>query len=171
MTKTKWVELTPKQQWDVLVSLRGPDCQHSESIKWLTTAVIRWAMHSILRVGGTINSTLPGVIIPFDYMTLETQISAGQGKSVLSWSPAHFFQHVEEAAQILGIPVYTVPPDVYIKAAAKHSSLKVLYVLWQWAKTDGRDPTLQTILSNDIKGQTNQAPEVLEAQEGISCLL
>ena len=170
MTKTKWTELTPKQQWDVYVALRGPDCQHSDPIKWLTTAVIRWAMGGIMRVGGAINADGGGVIVPADCHTLDDKIRATQGGlSALSWSSTHFFSHVTEAAMILGLPVYVIPPEVYFKAVSKHSTSKVLYILWLWAKEKGSEP-LQAALALYFKSATNKTPETIKAEGGEECL-
>ena len=125
MTKTQWAELCGKQQWDVLVSLRGPDCRHSENIKWFTTAVIRWAMHTVMRVGGTLNPDLKMIVVS---STPDVSVYGAGISSVMRWDPVHFFNHVYTAAQVLEIPVYTIPSGIYMLAVAEpsHPHLAVL---------------------------------------------
>ena len=132
MTKGEWADLTPKQQWDVIVALRGPDCQHSEPIKWLTTGVIRWAVHTIMRVGGTINEDLKGIVIPQDCYTLDREIRTKIGARILSWAPSHYFQHIHEAGEVLRIKVWSVPNDVWLKAVDQHQPPHAVLHLWSW---------------------------------------
>ena len=133
MTETKWAELTGKQQWDVQVALRGPDCQYSEPIKWLTTSVIRWACHDIMRVGGTLNEDLKCVVVPQDPYLLDCRIKEATTAlpKLLYWSPSHFFQHVGEAAEVLGIPVYTAYNDLYIEAIMSGPAPNCVAMLWK----------------------------------------
>jgi hypothetical protein len=104
MTKSKWADLTPKQQWDTLVAMRGPDAHSSEPIKWFTTAVIRGAMRSVMRVGGTVNSDCNLIIVPSKW----GRTRSGEKSTIppiwqgVNWQ--HFFQHVYEAAEVLDIP-------------------------------------------------------------------
>lgn len=64
LTATQWESFTPKQKWDVIVALRGPDTHNSETMKWFTTAVIRGKMRKVMRVGGMVNPDLNLIIIP-----------------------------------------------------------------------------------------------------------
>lgn len=63
-TSEEWARLTPKQQWDTIVALRGPDLRGSDSAKWYSTSVIRGKMRGILRVGGMVNTDLNLMILP-----------------------------------------------------------------------------------------------------------
>ena len=138
MTKPQWEGLNGKQRWDVIVSLRGPDCQHSDSIKWVTTSVIRWALHTVMRVGGTLNEDLRAIIIPSDPWSLEKEARQCHPSRVMCWSPQHFFQHIQEAAQVCNVPVVTVPNGVFLKAVEQQPPY-VCVVVWEWAHTqDGR---------------------------------
>ncbi len=130
MTKTRWAELSEKQQWDVQVALRGPDCQYSESIKWVTTSVIRWALHTIMRVGGILNEDLKLIIIPSDCWSLNKEVK--HATRVMCWSPQHFFQHVAEAAKVCEIPVVSVPNVIYIQAVSLDINWAMVK-LWEWA--------------------------------------
>ena len=130
MNKEDWKNLTPKEQWDVVVAMRGPDCHNSEPIKWLTTAVLRSAMKDTIRVGGTINDDLKVVVVPSNwsnYSLYADQVkevckppSSISGQPLLSMSalfyPGHFFQHVIEAAQILDVDQLYVDKKVWFKA-------------------------------------------------------
>lgn len=64
LTQTEWEAFTPKQKWDVIVALRGPDVAGSETIKWFTTSVIRGRMRQVMRVGGQVNTDLNLIILP-----------------------------------------------------------------------------------------------------------
>lgn len=132
MNKTEWKELTPKQQWDILVAMRGPDCHNSEPIKWLTTAVLRSSMSEVMRVGGTINEDLKMVVVPANWsahslLKLVEPINPSTKEALEKiapphgfFYPGHFFQHILEAASILGLP-----------------SLMVGTTLWQDAFKEG----------------------------------
>ena len=123
MNKTEWKELTPKQQWDVLVAMRGPDCHNSEPVKWVTTAVLRATMAEVMRVGGTINDDLKMVVVPANYHSSQPYAVAKDDKAALEKIPphlrvnlSHFFQHVLEAAEVLNLPMLVVPAEIWCRA-------------------------------------------------------
>lgn len=64
ITQKEWDALSPKQKWDSIVGLRGPDVSPSDVIKWFTTSVIRARLSGVMRVGGQVNQDLNLVIIP-----------------------------------------------------------------------------------------------------------
>lgn len=134
MTKGAWAELNGKQQWDVMVAMRGPDTNHSELIKWVSTSVIRWAMHSVMRVGGTLNEDLKLIIVPTDPHSLDRDSQAKVGGVVGAWNSAHFFQHVIEAAYVLGITVCPIPNEVYLAGLANHHQAHMLIGIYKWMK-------------------------------------
>lgn len=105
MTVKAWEALTPKQRWDVIVAMRGPDCRNSEPIKWVSTAIIRHAMRDVIRVGGLINPYLKAV---FYCPNLPKGV-----KGEATFDPHHFSTHVEEASEILGIPYLMIPADIW----------------------------------------------------------
>lgn len=113
MTQEQWASLTEKQQWDIKVALRGPDTHPSENIKWLSTAVLRWHLHKIMRVGGTLNEDLKMIYVPAGLAGPEPL-----GRT-FNFNPGHFFQHVLEAAQACAIPVVLVDPPKYWEAMKK----------------------------------------------------
>ena len=165
MTKTQWAELTGKQQWDVMVALRGPDCQHSENIKWVTTSVIRWALHTIMRVGGTLNDDLRVVVVPASGgLGLDKPIRDQMSKDrVRSWSPSHFFQHVDEAAQVLGIPTHWVDGEVYLRAMREPQILHTIVRLWEAAQADEAKQDLAIELGRHLFSRWGVAPEKILA--------
>ena len=162
MTKTEWATLNGKQQWDVQVALRGPDCQHSEPIKWLTTSVIRWAMHTVMRVGGTLNDDLKCVVVPSDTHILDRELRQERSRDqlVLCWSPQHFFNHVVEAAQVCGLPYYIIPNDTYLPAVAETHPQYTLLRLWAWAKDEPRSIKLYTELNRHLTEHFHVDPAV-----------
>ena len=162
MTKTRWAELTGKQQWDVQVALRGPDCQQSENIKWITTSVLRWAMHTVMRVGGTINEDLRVTIIPADPHEVDRVVRSSKLLKVLCWSPAHFFQHVREASGVLGIGCWSLPNEDYFEAASLSHQHFSLVRLWESAKQHNLLP-LQDELERHLIHHFHTSPaEVLK---------
>lgn len=166
MTKTAWAELTPKAQWDIQVAMRGPDCQNSEGIKWLTTGVIRWAMHTVMRVGGSLNEDLKIILVPNDCYTLDKEIRAKTEDKTLSWSPAHFFQHVIEAAHWLGITAVPIPNEVYLQAVRQSQPAMGLYVIWVWANEgSGDNNPYESVFHSKVKLEVERH---LEHQFGIT---
>ena len=112
MDVVRWGRLSGKQQWDILVALRGPDCGNSEIIKWFTTAVIRGEMSPVMRVGGTVNTDLKAVVLPEKFQSPYI----APAKEGMPWNSGHFFQHVTEAATILGLPLVVVKQEQWDKA-------------------------------------------------------
>ncbi len=98
----KWESLDPKAKWDSIVALRGPDLRNSDSLKFLTSSVIRWRLSKVMRVGGLVNPHLPFVIT-----------ASAFDKSAFSLS--HFIGHIYEAAAWLKIPIVSIPFDVMDK--------------------------------------------------------
>lgn len=126
MTKEDWKSLTKKQQWDVIVSLRGPDIRRSEVIKSFTTGVIRYGMSNLMRVGGQL-STLGFVVIPNDSVFKKPE----KADSGSIWPDLnHFAQHTYEAAEIIGIPIISVPGPIWEKMvlASNDHNAKVLFL-------------------------------------------
>ena len=124
MDVVRWGRLSGKQQWDILVALRGPDCGNSEIIKWFTTGVIRGEMAPVMRVGGTVNSDLRCVVLPEKFQ--ETYLVPG---GTMPWNSGHFFQHVSEAATILGLPLVVIKQEQWDKAMQKGSTDAVAILL------------------------------------------
>src|SRR5438874_6578787 len=112
LTKSKWESLSDKEQWDIKVALRGPDCHNSETIKFYTTAVIRAACMKVFRVGGTVNPDLGCVIVPSWGYGIKKIIPEWQNQPG-SWNYQHFLQHIEEAAEILSIPILRAPAEAW----------------------------------------------------------
>ena len=132
MTKTQWANLSPKQQWDCLVALRGPDCYHSEKIKWFTTSVIRGQMGEIMRVGGLVNNEMKLVILPHD-LCIPNPIVVKDHPLQFGWCGDHFFTHTYEAAINLGIPILLVNSTLWMKLA-QTSFHKMITELVEWCE-------------------------------------
>lgn len=105
ISKEAWEALSGKAKWDVMSAMRGPDLGNSqaETIKWLSTAVLRSRMSAAIRVGGMVNDDLCGVIMP----------PALSPSPYIPWWSAHFFAHVKDAANWLDVPVWKLNPDRY----------------------------------------------------------
>jgi len=108
MTQDHWKALTPKQKWDILVALRGPDLVgfQGSKLKWMTSAVIRGHMWSLVKpTGGSamVNSDLPGPILP----TMEMPAGWGQ------FDGDHFLGHIQTAAVHMGLPILWVTPATF----------------------------------------------------------
>jgi len=122
LTPIEWAMFTPKQQWDVIVALRGPDCKHPEVIKWYGTSVIRGKLRKVMRVGGMINQDLNLIVLP-DPLTIA---SGGL------FDGYHFFTHLQEAAEILNIPtayVGTVEYSSVLSGSYGHAGKHFLTLL------------------------------------------
>lgn len=135
LSRPDWARFTPKMQWDIKVSLRGPDVDNSQMLKWFTTSVIRGKMREVTRVGGLINTDLNLVVIPISNSTFNGYSRYGSPPSdlppcscercawltkrlhkeagVLRWDCSHFFHHIQEASAILGIPCVAADPLIY----------------------------------------------------------
>ena len=159
MNKEEWKDLTPKEQWDVLVAMRGPDCHNPDVVKWLTVAVLRAAMSQTIRVGGMINNDLKAVVVPSNYNSSGPYLSqyksgmdGGTGPANLSpqalFYPGHFYQHVMEAASILGIPVILIKKEDWISAmlSSTHNVVGILEKLVESAKGHPHLPILSSHL-------------------------
>ena len=116
LTKDEWHNFNGKQQWDIQVALRGPDCYYGETIKWYTTGVIRGKVQEAMRVGGTVNQYLNLVIIPKD------RIAVSEGKKKRDWNCHHFVEHVSLAAQHLKIPILWISGELWHEAMQIHSA-------------------------------------------------
>lgn len=116
MTKERWKQLTEKQQWDILVTLRGPDMRGGEVLKWFTSAVVRADMKPIVKANGgsaTTNERLGAVVIPDAESNLMKRMS--------NFDATHFIEHVKDAAQIIGLPIVTIPANLYWDAVGTQS--------------------------------------------------
>ena len=102
-TKDEWAKFQGKQQWDIQVALRGPDCTKPEAIKWFSTSVIRGVISGAMRVGGVVNDDLRLIILP----------EAGPYGAAKSWAWDHFKDHVVTAAHWLVIPILYVPWGIW----------------------------------------------------------
>lgn len=134
MTKEGWKDLAPKQQWDIQVALRGPDCNDSEGLKWFTTAVIRGQMSKVMRVGGTINEDLNLIIVPQEWSSSSSLIFEpglpAEVKQIIKahvklglWNAHHFYEHVITAASHLGVPIGYVETLPWQKVALQHPAI------------------------------------------------
>lgn len=128
MTKEEWKGLSKKAQWDVLVSLRGPDIKGSETLKHFTTGVIRKAMSNLIRVGGQL-SDLGFVVVPTPGMN----VFYGVGGPVRV-DLDHFALHTYEAAEILGVPIVCVPGDVWEAMVVSGGTSKAMILFCGWAQ-------------------------------------
>lgn len=113
LSPSTWKVLSGKQQWDCVVALRGPDVAQSATLKWLTTSIIRHKLSDVMRVGGLINPDLRMIILPDGGRFYPAY--KGRVPIYLRSDLNHFFQHVREAACILGIPYITLPGAVYAR--------------------------------------------------------
>lgn len=111
-TAEQWAAFTDKQRWDVMSALRGPDFrgEGSAMLKNLTTAVIRGVVAPILRTRpiSAVVCTRPRMVVmphPSMWFDFDDGFSVG-----------HFFSHIRDAAQVLGIPCVDVPRDQYIRS-------------------------------------------------------
>ena len=110
LSKTDWEGLNDKARWDIQVALRGPDSHYGETIKWYTTSVIRGYCRKVFRVGGLVNDDLKLVVLPEDARRPTT----GRGtKDRDSWNAAHFIEHVQAAANWIGIPIIYLPVELW----------------------------------------------------------
>lgn len=110
LSKDSWIQLNPKAQWDSVVALRGPDWKGSETLKWLTTSVIRHRLSDVMRVGGLINRQLPFVVVPSD----GGDAAFGKPKNTFDYN--HFLSHVVTASGWLSIPVVQVTGGTFSEA-------------------------------------------------------
>lgn len=130
MTKQEWKSLTKKQQWDVLVALRGPDITNSEVIKSFTTGVIRKAMSHLIRVGGQL-SDLGFVVLP----SPGSHVFYGMLTGPIRVDLDHFALHTYEAADILGVPILVVPNKVWEDMVISQSRTQAFVAFCQWAQS------------------------------------
>lgn len=133
MTKKQWAGLDEKQQWDVIVALRGPDSFYGETLKWFTTSVIRGQMAPIMRVGGLVNEDLKLVILPFGPGPLSDETAT------TGWNYSHFLQHVQEAASNLELDSLYVPSVLWHKVMRLRSAAKAADELLSAAETFARE--------------------------------
>lgn len=125
MTKENWKLLSKKQQWDILVALRGPDIRNSEVIKNFTTGVIRRAMSTVIRVGGQL-SDLNFVAVP------SGTVFKGLTGGPLQIDLDHFCLHTREAAENLGVPVLYVSVSVWEQMVLAHNRTASAAILYKW---------------------------------------
>jgi hypothetical protein len=155
ITKEAWEALSPKQKWDSIVALRGPDCPSSETIKWFTSSIIRGKLSQIMRVGGTVNDDLNLIVLPnnpylFNYAEAERN---GLRKQHL-WSATHFCGHIGEAAVILNIPYIEIDPALWNDTMGLETSRAVIK-LWQ----EMRQESAKEELARHFKRMWGRTPE------------
>jgi len=105
MTRQKWLNLTEKQRWDVMVALRGPDIHKSTTLKWYTTAVIRAQVFPIIRCEGgsaTVNDRDSFVVVP-------NYVGSNEGTFDLD----HFIGHIHKACEPLDLKMVKIPWEAY----------------------------------------------------------
>lgn len=107
ISSERWAEFDPKSKWDCIVALRGPDLRRSQVVKFLTTSVIRYVLSGVMRTGGLINNKLPFVVIPSGWEP--------EG----NWDSGHFFGHIYEATELLGIPRIILAPADWEKVVTE----------------------------------------------------
>jgi hypothetical protein len=110
ITQEKWDKMNEKAKWDTIAALRGPDCRHSDVIKWFATSVIRGCLSGVMRVGGLVNKDLSLVVIPTGDLPRQDNPSHPH-----QWDYNHYFQHVGEAATWLGLPVVRIGAKEYLE--------------------------------------------------------
>lgn len=135
ITKERWNELSEKAQWDIKVALRGPDSYYGETLKWFTTSVIRGAVRDVFRVGGTVNSKLNLVILPYQTHSYEANRKA--------WNAGHFIEHITLAAEWIGIPILYVPEklwhEVMGSGMGNREAAKAILLAAKEAKANAKD--------------------------------
>ena len=131
MTKTRWEDLNGKGQWDIMVALRGPDCQYGETVKWFTTSVIRGHMRGIFRVGGLVNPDLKIVVLPAGDTGSASEKFDAAGK--YGWNHRHFCEHVATAAMWIKIPILCIEGDLWHKAMSKGSTVNAAELIFEAA--------------------------------------
>ncbi len=113
LTPSEWDLIQGKARWDVLVALRGPDARQSDVPKWFSSSVIRGKLRDVMRVGGMINTDLNLVVLVGS--SLKGVIGGMKSiPPVAQWDAEHFCGHIQEAAEILGIPCAFLPPEMYV---------------------------------------------------------
>jgi hypothetical protein len=126
LTKPEWKTLNKKQQWDVLVALRGPDWASSKAgyLKWLTTGVIRERMWGLLKPEGgsaTRNQEMNWVTVPNTSKSLAPNFDS-----------AHFLGHVRDATHILGLSKLELPHETFVAAISADNPREIIR---DWFKT------------------------------------
>ena len=111
LTIQEWASMSPKQQWDVKVCLRGPD-HGNEWLKYYTTAIIRHKCSDVMRVGGMVNPYVPAII-------MQGPGYPQVGNGPWEFNSYHFMGHVAEACKILNIPIVRIPQVTWISAFAQ----------------------------------------------------
>ena len=136
LSPEKWETFSGKGKWDVLVAMRGPDTyDNRDAIKWTTSSVLRYVMAKAIRTGGVINEGLPFVVIPAPAATMKKS----GGLLIPDWrffNGEHFFGHVQEAADLCGVPVKWMDKDEWVRRIPETSrSLHHLNIeLLEWAQ-------------------------------------
>lgn len=146
MTKTQWAKLTDKQQWDIIVALRGPDSNYGETLKWFTTSVIRGQMAPVMRVGGTVNKDLKLVVLPIGSHSKPSIQTAFSGSE--AWNYGHFVEHIQEAAYNLGLEVLYLFSDDWHRIMRGRSIIEAMKEILETApKVKTYDNSQQTLLA------------------------
>lgn len=119
----EWKGMHGKAQWDSMVALRGPDYVGYETLKFLTTSVIRHRLSDCFRVGGLVNRQIPFIVLPND----NGVAAFGGGKAKFDYS--HFLNHIQTAAQWLSIPIVFVQGETFKEAISTPGYTKALSIL------------------------------------------
>lgn len=111
-------------------------------------------MHSIMRVGGTLNEDLGVIIIPNNTFKLDHLIKEKQGDvRAMCWSPTHFFNHVVEAAHACDIMVWGVNTGTYMEAVNTVGPAWALTSLYHKLKGDPNQSILVGEIRRHMKAQ------------------
>ena len=112
MTQQEWTNLSEKARWDIVAALRGPDLCVA-GLKWFTTSVIRGRVVEIFNSHGLVNTDLNLVILPQGNVSTVKHRKDG-------FDFNHFYNHIQAAAEWLGLPILRVDPAVWDDAILTH---------------------------------------------------
>lgn len=118
VTKPEFESLPGKMRWDILVALRGPDCCHSDAIKWFTVAPIRARVGGALREGGSYLSNPDLGLVVIGSRDLYSSTISRTPSASLRFDAEHFLCHVSAAAQSIGLPIFRLPAPDWMLAAS-----------------------------------------------------
>jgi hypothetical protein len=160
ITNEEFWAMHEKARWDSIVALRGPDLAGSNTVKWLTTSVIRYRMSGVTNTHGTVNDKMPFVVLPADIPDRSGQFD---------WH--HFCGHVYESATHLGIPTTWVPWSVWKAATQRGNYQQGLCLLTSVLKDPFRE-WIMTYLANSwgyTEANVASIVESLAKKEASSC--
>ena len=114
-----WQAISPKQRWDVVTALRGPDLVGSRGtlLKFITSAVIRHTVRAVVKPkgGSALMNSVSVIMLPV-------------GMKAAPFAVDHFLGHIQDAADILDLPRCYVTGEVFNKVVAEfhHDGLGAL---------------------------------------------